>query len=284
MFVKNGIFDVMNEIEVSVIISTYNQPDWLQKVLWSYEEQSFDKFEIIIADDGSSHETQVVIDDFKRHSKLNIHHVWQEDEGFQKTKILNKAILKSSAEYLIFTDGDCIARRDFVDIHFKMKRPNSCLSGGYVKLNKSISDAITKEDIKKQNCFNKQWLIDRKLQKSFKLNKLTASNFKAKVLNRFTPTKATFDGMNVSCFKTSIIAVNGFDERMQYGGEDREIGERLINNGVRFIQARYSLICVHLYHERPYKSDVVLVNNNAIRKATKRTKSTFTSFGINQNN
>ena len=41
--------------EVSVIISTYNQPEWLKKVLFGYENQSFRDFEIVIADDGSLH-------------------------------------------------------------------------------------------------------------------------------------------------------------------------------------------------------------------------------------
>jgi glycosyltransferase involved in cell wall biosynthesis len=280
MFVKNGIFETMNKIDVSVIISTYNQPQWLRNVLWSYGTQTFENFEIIIADDGSTHETQAVIDDFVKDSKLKITHVWQEDDGFQKTKILNKAILKCSADYLIFTDGDCMARQDFVEMHFKMKRANACLSGGYVKLNQDISEAITKNDIESQNCFSKQWLLTKGLQKSFKLNKLTASGFKAWFLNSFTPTKATFDGMNVSVWKKDVLQVNGFDERMAYGGEDRELGERLMNNGVKFIQARYSLICVHLYHERPYKNELALATNKAIRNDTRLNKSTFTQFGI----
>ena len=88
--------------------------------------------------------------------------------------------------------------------------------------------------------------------------------------------------MNVSCYKKDVLVVNGFDERMVYGGEDRELGERLVNNGLRFIQARYSLICVHLYHERPYKNDADLSRNKEIRKETKLTKSKYTQFGIKQ--
>ncbi|MCK8481979.1 glycosyltransferase family 2 protein [Flavihalobacter algicola] len=282
MFAKNGIFETMNKLDVSVIISTYNQPIWLRNVLWSYEQQVFKNFEIIIADDGSSDETKAVIDDFILNSNLKITHVWQEDNGFQKTKILNKAILKSNAEYLIFTDGDCIVRQDFVDTHIKMRRPNTCLSGGYFKLTKAISEAITKLDIEQQNCFNKEWLLQRGCPKTFKLNKLTSFGLKAWFLNTFTPTKATFDGMNTSVWKKDILAVNGFDERMQYGGEDRELGERLLNNGVRFVQARYSVICVHLYHERPYKNEDAIARNKSIRKLTKRNKSTFTDFGIEQ--
>ena len=72
----------------------------------------------------------------------------------------------------------------------------------------------------------------------------------------------------------------GFDERMQYGGEDRELGERLMNSGFKFKQIRYSAICVHLYHERPYKNDQIFQLNTQIRKLTKKSKLKVTKFGL----
>ena len=270
----------MSVLKASVIISTYNQPEWLQKVLWGYENQTESDFEIIIADDGSTSATKDVIDNFIKTTPIKIKHVWQEDEGFQKTKILNKAILQTSSDYLIFTDGDCIPRKDFVETHLRFQKESCFLSGGYFKLPKTISERITKSDITKQNCFNLNWLMKYGLKKTFKANKLTSYGFKAWFLNAFTPTKATFDGMNVSGWKKDVLDVNGFDERMEYGGEDREIGERLMNKGIRFKQVRYSTICVHLYHERPYKNDEALLLNKQIRKQTKKLKTKRTKYGI----
>lgn len=264
----------------SVIISTYNQPTWLEKVLCGYEQQTNRDFEIVIADDGSSSETINVIDLFKERKNLKIIHVWQKDEGFQKTKILNKAIIASNSDYLIFTDGDCIPRKDFVEKHIKLRTRGCFLSGGYFKLSEHISNLISKEDISSQACFSKDWLIDNGLKKSFKLNKLTSTGAKEDLLNRFTTTKATFDGMNASCWKKDIIAVNGFDERMHYGGEDRELGERLINLGIKPLQIRYSAICLHLHHSRTYKNNGDLAKNKAIRKQTKKLKKIWTDFGI----
>ncbi|MBD0832050.1 glycosyltransferase family 2 protein [Aestuariibaculum sediminum] len=270
----------MSVYKASVIISTYNQPEWLEKVLWGYELQTESNFEVIIADDGSGVSTQQLITKFKETSHLKITHVWQEDDGFRKTKILNKAILKTTSDYLIFTDGDCIPRSDFVETHLKLKTSNTFLSGGYFKLPEHISNVISKEDIVSQRCFQLEWLLNNGLKKSFKTNKLTADGMKSWLLNTFTPTKATFDGMNVSGWKQAILDVNGFDERMQYGGEDREIGERLVNNGIKFKQVRYSTICVHLHHDRPYKNEEVIKFNKAIRKATKTNKHKITKFGI----
>ena len=273
---------MQSPLKASVIISTYNQPDWLNLVLYSYDIQVYKNFEVIVADDGSDERTRAVIDRFSKESELNVIHIWQADNGFQKTKILNKAILASNTDYLIFTDGDCIARKDFVETHLKLRQANCALSGGYFKLTENISNTITKDIILHQKCFDKHWLLAKGQPDNFKLNKLTKLRFKAKLLNFITPTKATFDGMNVSCYKKDIIAVNGFDERMQYGGEDREVGERMMNNGVRFLQVRYSTICVHLHHERPYKRVESEVENRKIRLATKQNREKWTAYGINK--
>ncbi len=272
-----------SNLQASVIISTYNQPKWLQLVLSSYDIQTLKSFEIIIADDGSDERTKAIIDEFTKSTDLKVNHLWQEDNGFQKTKILNKAIVASITNYLIFTDGDCVARKDFVETHLRLRQENCALSGGYFKLTEALSNKVTRDLITSQKCFKKTWLISQGQPKSFKLNKLTTSKFKVKLLNKLTPTKATFDGMNVSCWKEDIIAVNGFDERMEYGAEDREVGERLKNNGIKFLQIRYSAICLHLHHRRPYKNADVLLANKKIRQETIQSKSTYCNFGINKN-
>tara|TARA_R100000935_G_scaffold21876_3_gene40424 strand:+ start:1704 stop:2525 length:822 start_codon:yes stop_codon:yes gene_type:complete len=267
---------------VSVIISTYNQPEWLTKALWGFEGQTYKEFDIIIADDGSTEATRQVVQKFQQKNTLNITHVWQEDDGFQKTKILNKAIKATQAAYLIFTDGDCIPRFDLVEKHLEMRKKGCFLSGGYYKLPKELSAKISEEDIHAKKCFDAIWLVEHGLKKSFKLNKLTATGAKAAFLNWITPTKATWDGNNASGWRKDIITVNGFDERMQYGGEDRELGERLMNLGIKPVQARYSLVTMHLDHAQGYVKEEMIVKNNKIRKQTKTTKSTWTPFGLDK--
>jgi glycosyltransferase involved in cell wall biosynthesis len=265
---------------ISIIISTYNAPEWLQKVILGFAYQQQKHFELIIADDGSTPETRRAIDTLRDETGLNIIHVWHEDDGFQKTKILNKAILASSGDYLIFSDGDCIPRKDFVSTHMKHAEQGYFLSGGYFKLPMQTSKTISHEQIKNGQAFELPWLLANGLNNNFKTRKLTAQGWQQKLLNQLTPTGATWNGHNASGWRTDILAANGFDERMQYGGEDRELGERLFNKGIKSKQIRYSAIVIHLDHERGYVKPEMKITNKQIRQQTKQQRSTYSIYGI----
>ncbi len=268
--------------KISVIISTYNAEAWLEKVLWGFNCQTYRDFEVVIADDGSGPATRDLIDRMQEEVFYPIKHVWQEDEGFQKSRILNKAVLACGADYIIMTDGDCIPREDFVQVHYINKQKGYFISGGYYMLPMNISLMITREDIEKQRCFDIHWLKEKGIPKTFKNNKLTARGIAARLLNTFTPTNASWNGHNSSGWKKDILNVNGFDERMQYGGQDRELGERLFNFGIKSKQLRYSAVCVHLDHKRGYKTPESLAKNAAIRKTTRKEKQVWTHYGISK--
>ncbi len=84
----------------------------------------------------------------------------------------------------------------------------------------------------------------------------------------------------MSGWKTDILDVNGYDERMKYGALDRELGERLMNNGIKGKQIRYSAVCIHLDHSRGYKNERDLKFNAEIRRNTKKDKRVWTDAGI----
>lgn len=267
-------------MQLSVIITTYNAAAWLEKVMWGYEAQEFKDFELIIADDGSNDITRQLIETLQQHVSYPVRHVWHPDEGFRKCTILNKAITEAAADYLVISDGDCIPRKDFLTIHHHKKAKGYFLSGGYSKLPMLLSQAITKEDILEQRCFDLAWLKQQGLGSSFKNSKFTAKGWRASLLNAVTPTTASWNGHNSSAWKKDILDINGFDERMRYGALDREMGERLMNNGIKGKQIRYSAICIHLDHSRGYKNEKDLADNQAIRDATRREKRTWTEYGI----
>ena len=266
--------------KISVIVSTYNAEEWLKKVLWGFNCQIFKNFEVVVADDGSGPKTKKLLDELSKKVFYDIVHVWQEDDGFQKSRILNKAVEACSAPYIIMTDGDCIPREDFVEVHYINKEPGYFISGGYYMLPMNISKLITLEDIEQQKCFDIHWLKEKGIPKTFKNNKLTAKGLLSKFLNTVTPTNASWNGHNSSGWKKDILNVNGFDERMQYGGQDRELGERLFNFGVKSKQLRYSAVCIHLDHKRGYKTPESIAKNKSIRKDTRTKKEVWTHYGI----
>lgn len=270
-------------MKVSVIISTYNSPDWLEKVLWGYYMQQYKDFEIVIADDGSGEETRKRIVMVQKETNMEIHHIWHDDNGYQRQTILNKAILATSTPYLIFTDGDCIPRNDFVSVHVTHAEKGKFLAGEYCKLPMDLSQSINKEDIFQQRCFNFQWLFDRGLRGGPQRRRLNAKAW-GKILDFVTPAAPLFKNCNSSAWKDDILAVNGYDERMKYGGADYEMGERLTNFGIKGKQLRHQAIVVHLDHDRGYKTKESIQFNLNIRKQNKQLRKTWTESGIVKEN
>ena len=267
-------------MKVSVIVSTYNAPAWLEKVLWGYACQQHRDFEIIIADDGSGDDTRMLIQRMTAELDVPVVHVHQRDDGFRKCRILNKAILHARSEYLVFTDGDCIPRADFLADHVRKAEPGHYLSGGYCKLTMAASQAITRADIVRGDCFQLPWLLAHGHQRQRKDAKLTAGPRLAPWLNRLTTTRCNFKGSNGSAWLSDVVAVNGFDERMAYGSEDREFGVRLRNSGVKPRHVRYSAICVHLDHARGYVDEARYAFNRNLRKNNEKQRVQRTEHGL----
>lgn len=271
-------------MNLGVVVTTYNSPVWLEKVLWGYENQNDPDFTLIIADDGSGPDTRSIIQKYQYRGRLNVVHEWQEDNGFQKTKILNQCIRNTHCDYLVFTDGDCIPRFDYIQKHKHLARPGCFVSGGLYRLNDKVSQAVSEQNISSRQVFDFTFLQNLGQEKTFKRAKLTKSDWQASLLNLLTPTKATWNGGNTGCWKSDIVVVNGFDERMQYGGLDREIGERMMNNGVKSLQGRYSVITLHLDHKRGYENEDSWKRNRNIRRLVVEQNRVWTDFGLEKTN
>lgn len=270
----------MDSLGISVIISTYNNEAWLQKVLEGYKYQTYDHYEVIVADDGSRERTKKLIESFQKDYPVPLHHVWHEDDGYRRQRILNIAIVAANKPYILFTDGDCIPRKDFVEVHAKYAEEGYFLSGGYCKLPMKTSEAIEEEDIKTERCFDVKWLKKHDVLKGTQALKLNSGPAMASLLDFITPTNASFNNCNSSAWKADLLSINGYDERMQYGGPDRELGERLENFGLKSKQIRHKAIVLHLDHARGYKTKESLEKNLAIRKEVKEQNKKWTEYGI----
>ena len=225
---------------------------------------------MVVADDGSGPETRDRIEGLQASTGLAISHVWQEDDGFRKCRILNRAIVEARGEYLILSDGDCIPRDDFVSTHARLARRGFFLSGGRVRLSSAAGTCIERDDVLDGSLFEASWLRDREaLWRGRDRSKLIRSPRRAEWLDRLTTTRATWNGHNASAWKTDLLRVNGFDERMTYPVEDRELGERLRNAGVRPLQARHRAVCAHVEHDRPWLDPEAQATNERLRAETR---------------
>jgi glycosyltransferase involved in cell wall biosynthesis len=268
-------------LSASLIISFYNNVDYLKFVLAGLNRQSFKDFEIIIADDGSNEEAVKNIEIISSKISLPLIHLWQEDRGFRKNKILNRAIISSSADYLIFIDGDCIPHTEFIKEHFENRRSKICLTGRRVNLSKKITDFLTEEKIKEgwleKN--NLKLIYDGISGESFDVEK--GFYFRQKVLrNYFNRKKRGLLGCNFSLFKKDMLEINGFDERYEAPsiGEDSDVQFRLELNGIEIKSLNNIAVQYHLFHklqERPQK-------NLDLFNQVKKEKKLFTPYGIIQ--
>jgi glycosyltransferase involved in cell wall biosynthesis len=266
--------------QFSVVLSTYNQPEWLEKVLLGYARQSFRDFELLIADDGSNQTTRAVIERIAPTLEMPLIHLWHPDEGFRKCVILNRAIEAARSDYLVFSDGDCVPRQDFLSVHAAQRQPGRFLSGGYCKLPMSTSRSIDIDCIARGDFTDPAWLGAHGCTDAAISRKLRVHGGWARVWDFLSTAKASWNGHNASGWRSDIVAVNGFDERMQYGGQDREFGERLVNYGIRGKRIRHRAVVVHLDHPRGYATADSIERNRAIRAETRRLCSVWAQRGI----
>ena len=134
-------------MRLTLIITTYNWPESISLVIESIKCQTIIPDEVIFADDGSTKETKDLINNFKNLSDLNIIHSWQEDIGFRAARSRNKAILKSSGNYIILIDGDVILHPQFLQDHIANAEPGFFVQGSRVLL----SEIQTKKALSKKN-------------------------------------------------------------------------------------------------------------------------------------
>lgn len=270
-------------VRTEVIVSTYNNPMALNYVLLALAGQRGADFSVCVADDGSGKLTHTLLESLThRLSPISLRHIWQPDDGFRKNTILNKAIDSSQADYLIFIDGDCIARPDFIACHIARRTEGTFLSGGMIRLPDRSTLALSEQDIRSGEVFRLNWIVAqiglRKL--SVLLKAAVLPMMLARMLEWLTPVKRTWNGANSSAWRRDLIAVNGFDESLRYGAEDVEMGVRLNNHGIVGQHIRYSTCLLHIEHLRGYADANIVQRNKAYVREVRKSGIDWTANGI----
>ena len=270
-------------MQTEIIISTYNSPRFLRLTLLSLLGQERRPDVVTVADDGSGPETAEVIRTFAaEHPDLAPRHVWHEDAGFRKNVILNKATATSTADHLIYTDGDCLMSPGFVARHRALVGPKSFAAGSLIRLPAAPTAAMTEDMVLSGKFHDRAWLrevgaFDRT---TTWLKSMPLPHPLQATLDRIYPIGVTWMGSNTSALRQNILAINGFDESMAYGGGDKEFGIRLSNSGVKGRHLRFTAPVVHLDHARGYKNAEAIRRQREMIAAARSTGKTWTADGI----
>jgi len=234
---------------ISVIIVSYNRPDALEACLQSLLAQEYTRFEIIIADDGSTSYTKDLVSYYINTYQIQIKHVFQEDNGFRAGTIRNKAVAISTGSYLIFMDGDCIALPHFISRHRKLAREKCFVPGNRILLSKDYSHEVLSNRILFHNKSPHFFLM---LRLTGKINRLAPLfHLPLGPLRNLQPKRwKRAMTCNLGMWKGDFIDVNGFDEAFEgWGYEDSDLVVRLIQNRVMRKEGRFALPVFHLWHE-----------------------------------
>ena len=270
---------------LSVIVSTYESPDSLLRLLYSLAYQTYRDFEVLIADDGSGEKTAEAIRRGERETGLTIRHFWHADQGFRKNTILNRAVLASHNEYLVFLDGDCVARADLIETHATRARPRQVLAcGSQIDLPPQVHSYLTRATIAAGKPFDPAWLARHGVAWpapfSDKRFRLRCCRPLSTVLDAMLPWPGGFVGCNSSAWKSDILKVNGFDESITYGVDDKDLAIRLINDGVQARRLKYSLVYLHLDHPRAYADAAAIERNLMLIRRRKEEGVVWVDSGI----
>lgn len=241
---------------IAAIVSTYNSPDYLQRVLEGYRAQSLYPDELIVADDGSTDKTAQVVEAFAKQAPFVVRHVWHEDNGFRLAEIRNRAIAAATADYLLFTDGDCIPHPRFVEDHGRMMCKGSFVTGKRMLVGQELSQSFRWQGLAMalSCCLNGELSGCHHL---IRLPWMILSRQGIKGLR----------GCNMAVFRADLLAVNGFNERITgWGREDSELVARLFAHGLTRREAPFAALVLHLWHPENNRSSLT-ANDRLLEEA-----------------
>lgn len=229
--------------DVSVIVTTYQRPRSLQRVLASLAAQQFSgQMEVIVADDGSSDSTERIVSQHAAEAPFEVQYVTHRHDGFQLARCRNEGAAAARASYLIFLDGDCLAPSEHVAQHIRLRRPRTVVAGAAYYLTQQQSRQLVAPPGNRRLPLRAALAAARR--------ELRRAQWKAQVYSFFRhASKPRLRGGNFGIARDDFYRVNGFDENFRgWGCEDDDLGMRLRRVGCAIRPALRSIPTIHLWH------------------------------------
>lgn len=267
-------------MKTAVIVTTYNRPDALAAVLAGYRAQTSQDFELLVADDGSTADTRKVIDDFRQRAAIPVNHVWHEDRGFRAAAIRNRAAATTRADYIIFSDGDCVPARDFVARHQQLAERGWFVAGNRILLDAAFTQRALRDALPLYQFGNLSWLLawlKRDINRWLPLLRLPDGNWRRSAPQRWEGVKTC----NLAVWRDDLQRVNGLDETYSgWGLEDSDLVIRLLHAGIQHKDGRFATPVFHLWHAENDRSR--LAENQRRLDTLLESKQTRAALGLDQ--
>lgn len=249
----------MSDPSLTVVVSTYEWPEALDVVLLALADQHDDDFDVVVADDGSGPETAGVVDQWRERGPFRITHVWQPDEGWRKSRVLNLGALAAAGEYLVFLDGDSIPRQSFLAGVRRAMLPGWFVASKRLLLSRALSSRVLAEQLPVWQWSAARWILGAPHELFRRDRERGRPGVLLPIRDRRRPWRADQPdftapyeayGFCLGMWRTDFDSVNGFDLRFEnWGGEDEDIAARLRRLGLRCGWPGPKATMLHLWHE-----------------------------------
>ena len=270
-------------MKVSIIVAVYKDIESLDLIVQALKKQTYKNIELVVAEDNNSQDMKEYIVSIEG---LEVKHTYQPDNGVQKARSLNNAILASSGEYLVFVDGDIIPYTTFIDGHVSLSERGKILSGRRLNLNAKLSKEIRAGKVKSWNLEKSLLLSGFSLifDRNARFEQGIYISPRGYIYNKFIKTRnrnVSLIGCNFSCFKDDVLAINGFDEG--YGetsfADDMDLEWRFKAYGLSIKSCKNVANTFHLDHKK--QNNPVAKEQRALFEANKKENKYICKIGLN---
>jgi len=257
---------------LGLIINTYNQPEYLARVLNAVDRQISAPDEVVLADDGSTAATRDVFTAGTAKRPFRCEHVWQKQEGFRRSRILNQAIARAQSAYLVFLDGDTVPYPRFIADHRELAQRGWFVQGHRALIEKKAAVYFGLNDFATDR---------RRALLQWQISGLKHGFRWPRPFRRARSDLRGIRGCNLGIWREDLVRTNGYNEAfVGWGREDSELALRLMNAGVRRLDVRGRALCYHLWH--PPASRAGLPTNDDRLEQARREKAVRCHLGLDQ--
>lgn len=240
--------------KISVIVTTYNAPVFLELVLRSLAAQDRDgrgRFEVVVADDGSGPETRALLERLRPDLPYPLVHAWQPDTGFRVAESRNNALRAASGDYIVFIDGDCMVLPDFIAANLRLAEPGWFVTGARCYIKQGQTKAILRRPQAWSRPRRLPWFfraLVARANRPFQLVPLPGNWRRYREADQWQKVQTC----NMAVWRADIDRIDGFDATYEgHGLEDSDFAIRLLRSGTRRKSGQFASVVLHLWHPRP---------------------------------